>query len=130
MNSWTCRASGRHPGEEETARAWATFARLLAGNGGHPDMGRELKARLMQAGFTDVRASASFDFSGTGEDVAFFHGFINDWFYSPKVKAAIVQFGLASQQQLDDWQSHIDDWKANPGAVGAIAFGEAVAFKP
>ena len=62
--------------------------------------------------------------------MAFFHGFINDWFYSPKVTAAIVQFGLASQQELDGWQARIDEWKANPGAVGAIAFGEAVAFRP
>ena len=118
-----------HPGDEETNRAWATFARLLAGNGGHPDMGLELKARLMTAGFTDIRASASFDFFCTTEDVAFFHGFINDWFYSPKVTAAIVKLGLASQQTLDEWRSRVDDWKADPGAVGAIAFGEAVAFK-
>ena len=46
-----------HPGDEETAQAWATFARLLAGNGGHPDMGLELKARLLEAGFVDIRAS-------------------------------------------------------------------------
>ena len=102
----------------------------LAGNGGHPDMGLELKARLREAGFADIRASGSFDFFGSAGDVAFFHGFINDWFYSPKVTAAIVQFGLASQQELDGWQARIDEWKANPGAVGAIAFGEAVAFKP
>ena len=119
-----------YPGDEQTAEAWATFARLLAGNGGHPEMGLELKARLMTAGFADIRASASFDFFGTTKDVAFFHGFINDWFYSPKITAAIVQFGLASRQELNGWQARIDEWKANPGAVGAIAFGEAVAFRP
>ena len=119
-----------HPGDDETVHAWATFARLLAGNGGHPEMGLQLKAHLMSAGFSTIRASGSFDFFGTTEDVAFFHGFINDWFYSPKVTAAIVQFGLASQQQLDDWQARIDEWKADPGAVGAIAFGEAIAYKP
>ena len=118
-----------HPGDEDTAEAWATFARLLAGNGGHPDMGLELKANLMEAGFVDIQASGSFDFFGATEDVAFFHGFINDWFFSPKVTAAIVQFGLASQQQLDDWQTRIDEWKADTGAVGAIAFGEAIAYK-
>ena len=119
-----------YPGDDQTAEAWATFARLLAGNGGHPEMGLELKANLMAAGFTDIRTSASFDFFGTTEDVAFFHGFINDWFYSPKVTAAIVQFGLASQQTLDEWRARIDDWKADSGAVGAIAFGEAIAVKP
>lgn len=119
-----------HPGDEETSRAWTTFARLLAGNGGHPDMGLELKTRLIEAGFSSIRASGSFDFFGSTEDVAFFHGFINDWFYSPKVTAAIVQFGLASQQELDGWRSRIDEWKGDTGAVGAIAFGEAIACKP
>jgi SAM-dependent methyltransferase len=119
-----------YPGDEDTAQAWTTFARLLAGNGGHPDMGLELKTNLMAAGFADVRASASFDFFGTTADVAFFHGFINDWFFSPKVTAAIVQFGLATQQTLDEWRARIDEWRDNPGAVGAIAFGEAVAVKP
>ena len=119
-----------HPGDEDTAEAWETFARLLAGNGGHPEMGLELKANLMTAGFTGIRASGSFDFFGSTEDVAFFHGFINDWFYSPKVTAAIVEFGLASQEKLDFWQVRIDEWRDSPGAVGAIAFGEGIAYKP
>ena len=93
-------------------------------------MGLELKARLREAGFADIRASGSFDFFGSAGDVAFFHGFINDWFYSPNVTAAIVQFGLASQQELNGWQARIDERKSDPGAVGAIAFGEAVAFRP
>ena len=118
-----------YPGTEESAPAWATFARLLAGNGGHPYMGLELKTRLMEAGFSNIRASGSFDFFGSMEDVEFFHGFINDWFFSPKVTAAIVHFGLASQQELDEWRARIDEWKVDPAAVGAIAFGEAVASR-
>ena len=119
-----------YPTDDETARAWDTFAKLLAGNGGHPEMGLELKRAFVQAGFADVQASGSFDFFGSAADVAFFHGFINDWFYSPKVTAAIVQFGLATQQELDHWQGRMDEWKTHPGAVGAIAFGEAIASKP
>ena len=61
-----------YPGDEETNRAWATFARLLAGNGGHPDMGLELKARLREAGFADIRASGSFDFFGSAGTWRFF----------------------------------------------------------
>ena len=33
------------PGAEETAPAWETFGSLLAGNGGPPQMGRELKRK-------------------------------------------------------------------------------------
>ena len=86
------------PGAEETAPAWATFGNLLAANGGHPQMGRELKRTLLEAGFTDVLATASFDFFGQAQDVAFLHAFIMDWFYSPQVIAAATKFGLATQE--------------------------------
>ena len=118
------------PGAEETAPAWEIFGSLLAANGGHPQMGRELKRILLEAGFTDVRATASFDFFSSNEDVAFFHAFIMEWFYSPEVIAAATKFGLATQEQFDEWREGIDEWKNHPGAVGAIGFGEAIATKP
>ncbi len=118
------------PGAEETEPAWATFGNLLAGNGGHPQMGRELKRIFLEVGFTDVRATASFDFFSSSEDVAFFHAFIMDWFYSPEVIAAATKFGLATQEQFEEWREGINEWKNHPGAVGAIGFGEAIAIKP
>ena len=45
--------------------AWNTFIRLLTANGGHPRMGRELKRRPLEAGFTDIRATGSFDYFDT-----------------------------------------------------------------
>ena len=118
------------PGAEETAPAWAAFGNLLAANGGHPQMGRELKRTFLEAGFTDVRATASFDFFGAAPDVAFFHAFIMDWFYSPQVIAAATKFGLATKDQFDEWRAGLDEWKDHPGAVGALGFGEAIATKP
>ncbi len=118
------------PANEGTAEAWATFAGLLLANGGHPQIGRELRARFHEAGFEDVRAGGSFDFFGTQGDVEFLHGFISDWFYSPKVMAAAVALGLATQQQLDEWRADLDRWKGCDGAVGALAFGEVVARRP
>ena len=113
-----------------TSDAWGTFAKLVAGNGGHPQMGKELKNAFIEAGFTNVRASASFDIFSTPEDVAFFHGFTGDWFHSPAVIAAAIKYGLATQEQFDGWRVALDQWKYHPGAVGGIAFGEAIASKP
>ena len=110
--------------------AWGTFAKLVAGNGGHPQMGKELKNAFIEAGFTNVWASASFDIFSTAEDVAFFHGFTGDWFHSPTVIAAAIKYGLATQEQFDGWRVALDQWKSHPGAVGGIAFGEAIASKP
>ncbi len=93
-------------------------------------MGKELKNAFLEAGFTDIRASASFDFFGSSEDVAFFHGFVLDWFHSPEVVGAAIKFGLATQEQFDEWRVGLDEWKDDPGAIGALAFGEAIGAKP
>ncbi len=118
------------PGSEDVDAAWTTFARLLQGNGGHPQMGKELKNTLLEAGFTNIRATASFDSFGTAEEVAFLRAFIDDWFYSPRVIEAAVQFGLASREQFDQWRQGLDDWRDHPGAFGGFAFGEAIGVKP
>ena len=115
------------PSIDDTDSAWATFSDLLAANGGHPQMGKELKNTFLEAGFSDIRASASFDFFSTAEDVAFLHAFISDWFYSPDVIAAATKYGLATQQQFDDWRLALDQWKSH---AGAVAFGEVIACKP
>ena len=118
------------PSGEDMEDAWRTFARLLQGNGGHPQMGSELKGAFLEAGFADIRASASFDHFGSAEDVAFLRGFIDDWFHSPRVVEAAAQFGLASREQFDQWRKSLDDWRDHPGAFGGFAFGEAIAVKP
>ncbi len=114
----------------DTASAWATFSNLLAANGGHPQMGKELQNTFLEAGFSDVRASASFDFFSTPEDVAFLHAFIIDWFYLPNVIAAATKYGLATQQQFDEWRQDLDSWQSHPGSCGAFAFSEVIACKP
>lgn len=110
--------------------AWSVFSGLLVGNGGHPQFGKELKGALLNAGFDDIRFLASFDFFSSGEDVAFLHGFISDWFFSPQVVAALTHFGLATAEDIEQWRTLLDEWKDMPSACGALAFGEAIAVKP
>ena len=86
------RASFSEPTSLNMREAWETFGRLLTANGGHPAMGTELKSHLLEAGFTDVHASGSFDFFGSTADVAFLHAFICDWFFTPRVVGAATQF--------------------------------------
>ena len=118
------------PQPPEITRAWGVFAGLVQGNGGHPNFGRELKLCMLEAGFQSVRVSASFDVFSSPEDLAFLHGFISDWFFSPGVVAALTNYGLATPEQIEIWRSLLDEWRDNPGASGAIAFGEAIASKP
>ena len=118
------------PQAPEITDAWGVFSNLVAGNGGHPNFGKELKVALLEAGFVDVRTTASFDSFSSTEDVAFLHGFISDWFFSPQVIAALLHFGLATQELIDQWKQLLDQWRDDPGASGAVAFGEALAVKP
>ncbi len=118
------------PAGEHMPGAWATFIKLLAANGGHPQMGKELKNALLQAGFADINASGSFDYFDTAEEISFLHAFISDWFFMPGVVAAATQYGLATHAQFDQWRVEIDQWKDENGAVGALAFGEAISRKP
>ncbi len=112
------------------AHAWRTFERLLAANGGHPQMGKELRNRLHEAGFVDIESGASFEVFATPPDVAFFHGVVQDWFLSPPVVEAATKHGVATHQQFDAWRDSLEKWKAHPGAVGGLAWGEAVARNP
>ena len=118
------------PGNEGIDAAWDTFAKLLRGNGGHPEMGKELKSRFLEAGFSNVLTGGSFDFFGSADDVAFLHAFILDWFYSPRVIEAATKYGLATEQQFDEWRQGLDEWRDSEGACGAFAFGEVIAAKP
>ena len=118
------------PVSETLDNAFETFAKLLAANRGHPQMGRELKAHFVEAGFVDVRASASFDVFGSPPDIAFLHRFISGWFFSPDVIGAATKYGLATRDQFDEWRRSLEAWKEEPGAFGCIAFGECLATIP
>lgn len=118
------------PDPGELAGSLAVFKKLLAANGGHPQMGKELKGVLHEAGFSEIEVSASFEIFGSAEDVAFFHAFAIGWFFTPEIIGAATKYGLATQEQFDQWRSEIDEWRDSPAAVGTIAWGEAIARKP
>ncbi len=118
------------PTDDNTHKAWAGFAGLLAANGGHPQMGKELKSAALEAGFSDLRTSGSFQFFGTTDDVAFLRRFIDDWYFSPDVIEAATNYGLVTHEQFDAWRQGLDEWRDAPGACGAFAFGEVIARKP
>lgn len=124
-----CASCFFEPGGDPLNSGWDLFADLLAANGGHPQMGRELKRKLLEAGFTDVDAGAEFEFFGLPEDTAFFHGFATGWFCSPETVDAAVQRGLAERKEFDQWRRLLDRWKEQPGAVAAMGWGWALARK-
>ena len=118
------------PDEEGIGGGLEVFKGLLAANGAHPQMGKQLKRVLHEAGFSDIEVSASFESYGSPEDVAFYHSFAVGWFFSPEVVGAATKYGLATQEQFDRWRIMIDEWRESPGAFATVAWGEAIARKP
>ncbi len=118
------------PEIDDLSGALATFAKLLEANGGHPQMGKELKRAFLEAGFSDIHASASFESYGTTEDIVFFHDFAGGWFFYPDTVETATKYGLASREQFDDWRCMLDKWKDASGAFAALAWGEVIGHKP
>ena len=111
------------------AQIWQGFSQLLRGNGGHPDIGKDMPAILYREGFTSVEASASFEAFSSPADVGFFHAFAGGWFFSDETRGAAIKYGLVTAEQFENWQSSFDSWKSVSGAFATLAWGEALARK-
>lgn len=111
-------------------RATDTFAKLLTASGGHPNLGKALKSLLLDAGFRDVRATASFEPFSEEEDRMFLQGFIRNWFFSPKMREPAIKYGLATENDFAAWGEALDAWKSHPGGFAAFSWGEAIARQP
>ena len=125
-----CAASFTYPDFGVLRRAWDMFEDVVAANDGHPQIGRELKSRLVEAGFTNVRATASLDLNSAPADVAHIHRLVRAWFLAPEFTDAAIKYGAATAELRDAITAAYDRWKDHPGAVCGVAYGEAVAGRP
>ena len=73
---------------------------------------------LLEADFTDIKVSASFDSFSSSADVAFLHGFISEWFFSPMVIAALTNVGLATPDQIELWKTCCTTGSKSPAHPG------------
>ena len=106
------------------------FEDLVSSDGGHPQMGRELKEHLLKAGFEDIRATASFDSYGSPQDIDLIYIITVDWFLRLDVLEKAIKYSATTRRLLVDIQEAFDRWKDFPNAFAAIAFGEVIARKP
>ncbi len=125
-----CASCFTHPDFGVIRRSWDIFEDLLSADDGHPQMGKDLKNHLVEAGFTNVRITASFDIYDTPEDIAFIYAFANKWFLSPEIMDAAIKYGASTKGLFDAIRDAYDRWKDHPAALCGLAFGEAVAGRP
>ena len=118
------------PRFENGRTIWGTFADMIRVKGGHPDMGRDLKAAFVEAGFTNIRATVVFDSHGTDGEVEELYDMLGGWFFSEETMSEATSSGMATPDDFDDSQLALERWRSHPGAFGATASGEAIGWKP
>ena len=125
-----CESCFMYPDFGILRKAWDIYEDVVTTDGGHPQMGKELKTHLAEAGFAGIRIRATFDTYETPDDVAFVHGLIHQWLLAPGMTEAALNYGAGTEELFRSLAVGIDRWRDHPGALCAIAFGEALAFKP
>ena len=125
-----CGSSFTHPDFGVIRFAWDMFEDLLTADDAHPQMGKDLKRHVVEAGFEDVRFSASMDVFSTPEDVEYIWHVAQDWFLAPEITEAAIKYGASTRELCDRISVAYDRWRDHPGAVCCVAYGEVVARKP
>lgn len=115
-----------HPELGMMKRSFEMLADTVAADGGQPDIARDIKMRLKQAGFTDIRVAHSFETYDAPEDLNFFHAIVKQWFLSDIVKTAL-DYGAATEDMKLIIARCLDEWRRDPGALAGIAFSQALA---
>ena len=125
-----CESSFTQPDFGVIRKAWDMFEDLLAGDDGHPQMGKHLKGHLVEAGFENIHVTGTFDIYSTPADVEFIYHVANRWFLSPEITEAAIKYGAATEELCKAIGEAYVKWKDHPGAVCGLAYGAAIANKP
>ncbi len=118
-----------HPELGMMRRSIEAFGDLLAADGGQPGIARDIKGRLKRAGFADVRVAHSFETYDTPEELDFFHGMVRQWFLGQGIGDAARDYGAMSEEMKLAVARCLEEWHQDPGALAAVAFGQALAVR-
>jgi ubiquinone/menaquinone biosynthesis C-methylase UbiE len=118
----------RYPMDALVERAMTVFVADWEGINGHPLLGRQLGALLMEMGCADVVASASYE-TDFGANQSGFSAVIVDRFGDPEFVERIIGRGLTNAQEIEAIKAAWQAWSARPDSYHAHAYGQAVGYK-
>lgn len=125
-----CESAFTHPDFGIMRRSWDMFEDVVQADDGHPQMGKDMKSHIVEAGFANIRMNASFSVYSSPEEIASIHRLISRWLLSSEVTEAAMKYGASSENLVNDLKVAYDRWKDHPGAFFTFAYGEAIANKP
>ena len=123
-------SSFTYPGYGVMEKSWEALEDIIATDGGHPHIGKALKPRLAQAGFTVASITISMEIYSTPDEIEFIYGIVSQWFLSRDMTETALQYGATTMELSNAIAEAYQRWKDDPGAVCGVAYGEAVAWKP
>lgn len=106
------------------------FEALMRHNGADPHAGRHQLRWLIQARFTDIRMSASYDcWTGTAEQKQTTAQFLKSLLSESAFARQLAQIGIADCRRLDKLRQAFTAWENDPASFAAEAWTEAIATK-
>ena len=105
----------------------ALYEALARRNGGEPDAGRRLKAWALEAGFTDVTATASVWCYSSPEDLAWWTGTWAERLTESSFATSALEHGLADHDELERLAAGWRAFGADPAAWFLVPHGEVLA---
>lgn len=116
-----------HPRTEGIAAWEALYQQVHRSNGGEPDAGRRLKQWALEAGFTDVTATASIWTFSSDDDRAWWGGMWSDRVLQSAFAGDAVAKNLAEQADLEGISRAWSEWAADGNGFMAMPHGELIA---
>lgn len=114
-----------HPPDPNLKRWFEVYAAVLRLNGGDPDVGGRLGAMLREAGFSDVRMTASLNCQNAGPSAQEF----SEQIAGLPVLGQAVESGIITQDESQEITDAWRRWGAHQDAFLARPWGEAVGWK-
>ncbi len=120
-----------HPELGMMQRTIEVFIDVVGADGGSPSIVRDLKRRLIRAGFADIVMAFSFEVYDTPEELEFFHDVFEQIFLGQEGISHAAEAYMAITKELKlSIAGCLEEWRHEPGALAAIGFGQAMAVRP
>lgn len=114
------------PTNPELEQAISYYKLIQQNNGGNPYVGRELRALLRSAGFTEIQASASYE---CYEQLSAIADYLALRIESSEVIDQAVEKGWTDSESLSSMSAALREWSQHPDGFFAQAWCEAVGRK-
>jgi ubiquinone/menaquinone biosynthesis C-methylase UbiE len=114
------------PSSPELDKAIAYYKLLQQRNGGNPYVGRQLRGLLREAGFSGIKATASYE---CYENLGSIAEYLALRIESSRIQDQAIEQGWTDLQSLESMSKALREWSQHPDGIFAQAWCEAVGQK-